>query len=101
MPPQKIHRLSQPPSSAAPGERGSGGAESAMRIVGLVLAIGAAAFASHMISDTDRVPQFAGLEHLSIYSKPTRSSARRVETERQTASLRNPAIDYAPVGAIA
>lgn len=111
MPPQNIDRDLRPPSKApsrianrwsgaAPGGRGVGHTEATLRLFGLALAIGAAAFASHMISDTDRQPQFAGLEHLSIFSKPTRTAARRVEKDGQIAAVRGPGIDYTPVGSV-
>jgi hypothetical protein len=111
MPPQNIDRHLRPPSKApsriasrwrgaAPGGRGVGHAEASLRLFGLVLAMGAAAFASHMILDTDRRPQFAGLEHLSIFSKPTRFAARRMEKDGQIAAVRGPGIDYTPVGVV-
>ena len=100
LPSKAPSRIANRWSGAAPGGQGVGHAEATLRLFGLALAIGATAFASHMIADTDRRPQFAGLEHLSIFSKPTRSAARRVEKDGRTAAVRGPGIDYTPVGAV-
>jgi hypothetical protein len=42
-----------------------------LRGVGLSLAGLSTAFAIHMISNEDHVPEFPGIEHLSIFSKPS------------------------------
>lgn len=71
--------------------------ETAVRSVGIGLAVASTAFATYMISDTERQPQFAGLEHLSIYSRPTTLAARRAQT--QVADQRSK-VDYTPTGSI-
>lgn len=70
--------------------------ETIVRSLGLLLAIGSLTFASCMISNNERRPEFAGLEHLSIFSKPATSATGRMRAERQTAA-EQPALDYAPV----
>lgn len=72
--------------------------ETAVRAVGVALAIGSTAFAAFMISDAERKPQFAGIEHLAIYSRPTVIAAQRAQT--QVADQRSK-VDYTPVGSIA
>ncbi|PWB94331.1 hypothetical protein [Methylosinus sporium] len=71
--------------------------ELALRTTGVGLAVVSTAFAAYMISDVERRPQFAGLEHLAIYSRPTVIAAKRIQT--QLADQRGP-VDYTPVGSI-
>ncbi|BGE87258.1 MULTISPECIES: hypothetical protein [Methylosinus] len=82
-----------------------------MRSVGIGLAVASTAFAGYMISDNERSPQFAGIEHLSIYSRPATLAAQRAQmqiaqTQPQTQSESRPQlqaqakVDYAPVGSI-
>lgn len=72
--------------------------EMIVRSFGVVLAVASTTFAAYMISDTERQPQFAGLEHLSIFSKPAVSAARRTQT--QIAADQHNKVDYTPVGSI-
>ncbi|MBI1867223.1 MAG: hypothetical protein HYS06_02835 [Methylocystis sp.] len=74
--------------------------ETVVRSLGLALAVGAATFASYMISNNDREPEFAGLEHLAIFSRPTTSIIRRMPAEKQTAAGGQSEMDYTPVGSI-
>ncbi|WP_159725952.1 hypothetical protein [Methylosinus sp. Ce-a6] len=71
--------------------------EAAVRTVGVGLAVVSTAFAAYMISDAERQPQFAGLEHLAIYSRPTAIAAKRMQT--QIADQRGK-VDFTPVGSI-
>lgn len=71
--------------------------EAAVRAAGVGLAVVSAAFAAYMISDTERQPQFSGLEHLAIYSRPTTIAAKRIQT--QIADQRGK-VDFTPVGSI-
>lgn len=71
--------------------------EMAVRTAGVGLAVVSTAFAAYMISNAERQPQFAGLEHLAIYSRPTVIAARRIQT--QVADQRGK-IDFTPVGSI-
>jgi hypothetical protein len=94
-----IHRGARKQSSSrgetprpAPVARGHG--EAGLRALGVLLAIGSTGFAAHMIANSDRTPQIAGIEHLAIYARPTRSAMRRVDP---TAA----GVDPTPVGAIA
>jgi hypothetical protein len=68
--------------------------------VGLVLAIASTTFATYMISNEDRQPEFAGLEHLAIFSRPASATHQREITERQFAANGQPNVDYTPVGSI-
>lgn len=72
--------------------------ELAVQSFGVALAVASTGFAAYMISDTERRPQFAGLEHLSIFSKPSHSTARLEPT--QVAGGQQKQIDYTPVGSI-
>ncbi|WP_018264587.1 hypothetical protein [Methylosinus sp. LW4] len=71
--------------------------ELALRTVGVALAVVSTGFAGYMISDAERRPQFAGLEHLAIYSRPTVIAAKRIQT--QIADQRGK-VDFTPVGSI-
>jgi hypothetical protein len=71
--------------------------ETVVRSLGIGMAVASTAFAAYMISDVDRKPEFAGLEHLAIYSRPTILAARRAQT--QVADSRSK-VDYTPVGSI-
>lgn len=72
--------------------------ELAVRSLGVALAIASTAFAAYMISDTERRPQFAGLEHLTIFSKPSHPGAHRAPA--QAAGDPRKQIDYTTVGSI-
>jgi hypothetical protein len=62
------------------------------------LAVVSAAFAAHMISTPDRVPTFAGAEHLMIFARPSTAVAKRnPENPALIAANRN-GVDYMPVG---
>jgi hypothetical protein len=89
--------------------------ETVVRSVGIGLAVASTAFAGYMISDTERRPQFAGIEHLSIYSRPATLAAQRAQTQVAQAQPQPQApsrsqtqmqmqaqakVDYAPVGSI-
>lgn len=74
--------------------------EALVHTLGVVLALASAGFASTMIMDADRKPQFAGLEHLAIYSRPTTLSSRRSSRAETSVASRQAEIDYTPVGAI-
>lgn len=83
--------------------------ETVVRSVGIGLAVASTAFAGYMISDNERSPQFAGIEHLSIYSRPATLAAQRAQTQvaqTQPQSESRPQlqaqakVDYAPVGSI-
>lgn len=67
--------------------------EFALRIAGVALAGVSFAFAIHMVRDSNRKPDIAGIEHLAIYAKPIRGAPPRAQSA-QTAN-----IDYTPVGA--
>lgn len=71
-----------------------------MRSVGLLLAVASAAFAAHMIGTADRRPEFAGIEHLAIFSRPSIIASRRVNGDRMSSASRDRGIDYSPVGAL-
>jgi hypothetical protein len=71
--------------------------ETAVRSIGVGLAVASTAFAAYMISDTERQPQFAGLEHLSIYSRPATLASRRAQTQLAEQS---PKVDYTPTASI-
>jgi hypothetical protein len=92
-PPPLVAERRLPPSRPA---RGFG--EIAVRTAGVGLAVVSTAFAAYMISDAERQPQFAGLEHLAIYSRPTVLAAKRFQT--QMADQRGK-VDFTPVGSIA
>jgi len=100
-PPIKKPKIAPPPLVAerrlppSPPARGIG--EIAVRAAGVGLAVVSTAFAAYMISDAERQPQFAGLEHLSIYSRPTVVAAKRIQT--QLADQRGK-VDFTPVGSI-
>jgi hypothetical protein len=75
--------------------------EAIVRTLGLLLAFVSADFAVSMILDEDRKPQFAGLEHLAIYARPSTLSQHRVPTAGRIGASPQVEVDYAPVGAIA
>ena len=75
-----------------------GRGEWALRLTGVALAIGSTAFASRMITNTDYHPQFAGMEYLSIFNKPSTTLAARIKGPRL--ARHDTSVDYAPVGAI-
>jgi hypothetical protein len=71
--------------------------ETVVRSLGVGMAVASTAFAAYMIADVDRKPEFAGLEHLSIYSRPSVLAARRAQTEVADARSK---VDFTPVGSI-
>lgn len=73
--------------------------ETLVRSAGVVLAVASTGFAAYMIADTERQPQFAGLEHLAIYARPNMSAATR-RTQTQLAADQQNKVDYTPVGSI-
>ena len=83
-----------PGETPRPAAVARGHGEAGLRALGVLLAIGSTGFAAHMIANSDRTPQIAGIEHLAIYARPTRSAMRRVDP---TAT----GVDPTPVGAIA
>lgn len=85
-------------SHAARQEHGRG--EIVAQSLGLALAVGSATFASYMISNNEREPQFAGLEHLAIFSRPAGSITPRAPTESQPIDNRQSEADYTPTGSI-
>lgn len=91
-PPPLVAERRTPPMRPA---RGIG--EMAVGTAGVGLALVSTAFAAYMISDAERQPQFAGLEHLAIYSRPTVIAAKRIQT--QVADQRGK-VDFTPVGSI-
>ena len=70
--------------------------EMVVQSLGLVLATVSATFATYMISNTDREPEFAGLEHLAIFSRPASSRV----AARLIASREQQEVDFTPVGSI-
>lgn len=81
-------------------QEGSRRGEFFLRSAGIVLAISATAFAAQMISTPDRVPTFAGAEHLSIFSRPSVLAARRDLENGALFAARKNGVDYTPVGAL-
>ncbi|MBG0808595.1 hypothetical protein IY145_04325 [Methylosinus sp. H3A] len=100
-PPIKTPRMAPPPLVAdrrtPPSRPARAIGETALRTAGVGLAVVSTAFAAYMISDAERRPQFAGLEHLAIYSRPTVIAAKRIQT--QIADQRGK-VDFTPVGSI-
>jgi len=72
--------------------------EQILVMAGVTLAIGSTAFATRMISDSAYRPQFSGLEHLAIFSKPATHTLAQSRVKGLIAD--HSAIDYTPVGAI-
>ena len=66
-------------------------------VAGVALALSSAAFATRMITDADYRPQFAGLDHLSIFSKPATHGVASIK-DSELAGWRN-GVDPTPVGA--
>lgn len=111
MPPLRIRPLvrprirTKPPehdghTSRSPTPPQSARSEYVLRSVGLLLAVASTAFAAHMIGNADRKPEFAGIEHLAIFSRPSIMASRRVKGDRRLSASRDHGIDYAPVGAL-
>lgn len=92
-------RLSRATKSILAGSEPS---DALFGLTGVVLATASMAFAVHMISDTDRKPEFSGIEHLAIFSRPTRPARVRDVDIASGGTQQNGArqIDYAPVGSI-
>jgi hypothetical protein len=64
---------------------------------GVVLALCSTFLAAYMISDTGRRPEIPGIEHLAIFSMPSRA---KPHAQPSPAIARTNATDYTPVGAI-
>lgn len=75
-------------------------AERALQAGTVALAIGATAFAAQMISASDRVPTFAGAEHLMIFARPSTVAARRNQENPALVVANKNGIDYSPVGGL-
>ncbi len=80
-----------------PASRGGIRGETFVRFTGVALAVGSTAFAARMITDKDYHPEFAGIEHLSIFSKPTRSHTAQLDPDF---SRRGAGVDYTPIGVV-
>ncbi len=88
-------------SSTTGGERQTPVAERALHVATIGLAVGATAFAAQMISDSNRVPTFAGSEHLMIFARPaTLIAARRNPDNPALVAANKNGIDYNPVGGL-
>ena len=77
--------------------------DSRLGMAGVALAAASTAFALHMISNSDRTPEINGIEHLAIYSRPTRpvrAASNDIAISRANKRSDAPEIDYTPVGAI-
>lgn len=74
--------------------------ELVVQSMGLMLAVVSTSFATYMISNSERDPNFSGLEHLAIFSRPALGTRHRELTERQIATVERRDVDYTPVGAI-
>ena len=72
--------------------------ENFLRFTGVALAVGSTAFAARMITDTNYQPQFAGIEHLSIFAKPVRTHTARLD--EPDFSRRAAGVDYTPIGVV-
>jgi hypothetical protein len=79
---------------------GSDQGEFVLRSVGLVLAIVSTGFAAHMISDSERRPEISGMEHLSIFNKPSIIASRRTRSGGGAIAHRDGEIDFSPVGSV-
>lgn len=75
-------------------------AERALHVATVALAVGATAFAAQMISASDRVPTFAGAEHLMIFARPSTVAARRNQENPALVVANKNGIDYSPVGGV-
>lgn len=73
-----------------------GGGERIVRSMTGALAIATTAFASYMIADKRRQPEFAGLEYLSIFNRPN-SLASRLSPSPAT---KDQGVDFSSVGSI-
>ncbi|MBY6242158.1 hypothetical protein [Methylosinus sp. Sm6] len=82
---------------ATPRPRAHNVGENIVRSLGVGLAVASTGFAGYMISDTERRPQFAGIEHLAIYSRPATLAAQRAQMQ---VAQSQPKVDYSPVGSI-
>ena len=76
--------------------------ERALVLTGILLAGGAASFATLMLTDRDHVPVFPGGEHLAIFSQPATRLHDRPLVARAPASLINSPllVDPMPVGSL-
>ncbi|MBL1258681.1 hypothetical protein [Methylocystis sp. Sn-Cys] len=75
-------------------------AERALHVATVALAVGATAFAAEMISVSDRIPTFAGSEHLMIFARPSTIAARRNQENPALVVANKNGIDYSPVGGV-
>lgn len=82
------------------GQRQAPVAERALHVATIALAVGATAFAAEMISVSDRIPTFAGAEHLMIFARPSAVAARRNQENPALVVANKNGIDYNPVGGV-
>ncbi|MDJ0449475.1 hypothetical protein [Methylocystis sp. JR02] len=82
------------------GRRQTPLAERALHVATVALAVGATAFAAEMISASDRIPTFAGAEHLMIFARPSTIAARRNQENPALVVANKNGIDYSPVGGV-
>lgn len=75
-------------------------AEFIVRGLTLTLAAGSFGFAVHMIADGEREPRFAGLEYLSIFSKPNGYATGFAVDSRESANRAKDDIDFTSVGSV-
>lgn len=71
--------------------------ENLVRAMTGAMAVASATFATHMIADGDRRPEFAGVEYLSIFKNPG-GVASRVDGSRSGAEVA--VVDHSVVGSI-
>jgi hypothetical protein len=99
-PSEKIPTASNKRISERGGTRQTPVAERALHVATIGLAVGATAFAAQMISDSNRVPTFAGSEHLMIFGRPATLAARRSQENPALLAANKNGIDYNPVGGL-
>jgi hypothetical protein len=85
------------PAGADSG-RNASFSEFALHSATVCLAIASTAFAAHMIATPDRVPTFAGAEHLMIFARPSAVAARRNQENPALLAANRNGVDYTPVG---
>jgi hypothetical protein len=71
--------------------------ENLVRAMTGAMAVASATFATHMIADGERLPEFAGVEYLSVFKRPG-SVARRVDGSRSGVEIA--VVDRSAVGSI-
>jgi hypothetical protein len=72
--------------------------ETVVQSLGIILAVASTSFASYMISNSEREPQFPGLEHLAIFSRPAMAPRRFESAGGRIAKSEPYEVDYTPVG---